>query len=240
MEGLFLQRITSGYKDKIILNNLSLSVMPKEPLILMGISGGGKTTLLKTIIGIIQPQQGTIVLNGRDITSLPIEDRKIGYLSQDYGLFPHLTVGDNIAYGPRINGASVKEQQTITKDLLGIMGLSGYENKAINDLSGGQRQRVALARALATKPDLLLLDEPLSSIDQVTKFDVATHLKTVFESLNIPIIFVTHQYEDARFLGGRLAIMDNGALLQVGEVQDVVNNPKNLFVKKLLTPIFEQ
>jgi ABC-type Fe3+/spermidine/putrescine transport system ATPase subunit len=121
-----------------------------------------------------------------------------------------------------------------------LMGLNEYEHKSINELSGGQQQRVALARALAIEPELLLLDEPLSSIDQATKFEVATHLKKLFKTLHIPVIFVTHQHEDARFLGGRLAIMINGIIEQMGIVEEVIQHPKTEFVKRLLTPFFEQ
>lgn len=240
MEGLVLQSLTAGYGNKQVIKNLTLTVNNQETLVLMGLSGSGKSTLLKTILGIVAPQQGSMLLHGKDITALPIEQRNIGYVPQDYGLFPHLTVSANVSYGLRVRGSTHTEQQAKANDMLTFVGLPGYGLQHIHELSGGQQQRVALARALAIQPDLLLLDEPLSSIDQATKFDVATQLKSLFSSLKIPIIFVTHQHEDARFLGGRLAIMIDGIIEQIGPVSEVIQTPKTAFIKKLLTPFYNQ
>ncbi len=202
----------------------------------MGISGSGKTTLLLTILGIIQPKKGRIVLNDKVINDTPIEERNIGYLPQDYGLFPHLNVFDNVAYGLKVRGASKTEQGQGVKEMLALVELEGFEKRKIKEMSGGQRQRVGLARALAIKPDLLLLDEPLSNIDQITKLEVATHLKNLFAKLDIPIILVTHNHEDALFLAENLAIMNEGKIEQIGSVKEIMNNPKTPFIKRLLTP----
>ncbi len=239
MEGLILQGITAGYGDYEVVHSIDLEVPPRSVLVLMGLSGSGKTTLLKTIIGIIQPRTGSIILAGRDITHVPIEERNIGYLPQNYGLFPHLSVAENIAYGLRIRGVSNAEQKKVVDHLLELIELSGYEDKDIHELSGGQQQRVALARSLAVKPDLLLLDEALSNIDQVTKFDVAASLKKLFDTLNIPIILVTHQYEDAKFFGSRIAVMMNGVVEQVGSYKEIIEHPKTSTIKKLLVPFSE-
>lgn len=236
MEGLLLQNLTAGYADYTVFKNLSLTVAPKTILVLMGTSGSGKTTLLKTILGIITPQTGTISCARKDLIKLPIEQRNIGYLSQNYSLFPHLTVGENIAYGLRIRGVPRDEQRAQVKNMLELIDLKGYENKAVAELSGGQQQRVGLARALAIKPDLFLLDEPLSNIDQATKFTVAQDMKKLFDTLNIPIILVTHQYEDALFFDAQIAIMIKGVIEQVGSYQELTTHPKNPFIKKLLTP----
>lgn len=238
MEGLLLRNITAAYGDFKVIENLNLEVAPKEILVLMGVSGSGKTTLLKTILGILNPTIGEIVLHGKNITHLPIEQRNIGYLSQNYGLFPHLSVAGNIAYGLRIRGIDIKEQKRIVSQMLELVDLSGYEHRSISELSGGQQQRVGLGRALAVKPDLFLLDEPLSNIDQATKFDVAGDMKKLFDRLNIPIIFVTHQYEDAQFFSARVAIMIQGIIEQVGSYQEIIANPKTPFIKKLLVPFF--
>lgn len=236
MAGLFLRGITTGYADLVVIKDLNLEVRPKTTFVLMGLSGSGKTTLLKTILGILHPIKGTIELDGKDITRLPIEQRNIGYLSQSYGLFPHLTVAGNIAYGLRIKGMPHDEQKDVVSRMLELVDLTGYEHKSALELSGGQQQRVGLARALAVKPSLFLLDEPLSNIDQATKFDVATDMKKLFDELNIPIILVTHQYEDAQFFNARVAIMVEGAIEQVGSYQELVAQPKTPFIKKLLTP----
>lgn len=240
MEGLVLQTINSGYNGQIVIKNINLTITPGEVIILMGISGAGKTTLLRTILGIVKPMSGKIFLKGKEITSLPIEMRNIGYLSQDYGLFPHLNVHDNIAYGLRIRGISKQEQDAIVQEMLDRFGIPDLGKRTIDQLSGGQKQRVGLARALAIKPDLILLDEPLSNIDQVTKLEVASYLKSLFQSLNIPIIFVTHQYEDAQFLNGRIIILVDGVIEQSGTYQEIIKKPKNVYIKRLLTPISEQ
>lgn len=236
MKELSIQNLTTGYGQKIIIEDLSLKVKEKETLVLMGISGSGKTTLLLTILGILSPQKGKIILNEQDINSLPIEERNIGYLPQDYGLFPHLNVFNNIAYGLRIRGASAIEQERGVKEMLSLVELDGFEKSKVKEISGGQKQRVGLARALAIKPDLLLLDEPLSNIDQVTKLEVATHLKNLFAKLDIPIILVTHNHEDALFLAENLAIMNEGRIEQIGSVDEILKNPKTPFIKRLLMP----
>ncbi|MBI3633940.1 MAG: ABC transporter ATP-binding protein, partial [Candidatus Vogelbacteria bacterium] len=230
------QNLRAGYDREIIIEDLSLSVKEKETLVLMGISGSGKTTLLLTILGIISPEKGNIILNGRDIGSLPIEERNIGYLPQDYGLFPHLNIADNISYGLRVRGASMAEQERKVKEMLSLVSLEGYGGKKVQEISGGQRQRVGLARALAIRPDMLLLDEPLSNIDQVTKLEVATGLKNLFSKLDIPIILVTHNHEDALFLSEHLAIMNRGKIEQIGSVEEILKNPKTPLIKRLLVP----
>lgn len=236
MKGLSIHNLISGYNGRAIVKDLSLTVASRETLILMGPSGSGKSTLLLTILGIISPSQGSISLNGKDITQLPIESRNIGYLPQDYGLFPHLNVFGNIAYGLMVRGVLVKDQETRAKEMLDLVDLSGVETKKIQELSGGQKQRVGLARALAIKPDLFLLDEPLSNIDQVTKLEVATHLKNLLAKLDIPTILVTHNHEDALFLSEKLAILIDGKIEQTGSVKEILDSPKTPLISRLLRP----
>lgn len=236
MESLFLQNISSGYGNKIVIKDMTLQVDAQETVVIMGTSGAGKTTLLKTILGIVIPQQGTILLHNNDITLMPIEKRNIGYLSQFYGLFPHMTVAENIAYGLRVRGYNKQVQLSKAQELLQLIDLADFENAQVTDLSGGQQQRVALARALATKPDLILLDEPLSNIDQVTKLEVAQYLKKLFESLSIPVIVVTHQWEDAKFLGKKIVILVDGKIERIGTFDEIIKNPKSEYIKKLLMP----
>lgn len=236
MTGLSLQNIEAGYDDKIIIKNLSLEIHSKETLVLMGASGSGKSTLLLTVLGIVNPSKGKILLNDKEISNLPIELRNIGYLPQDYGLFPHLNVIDNISYGLRMRGMKRNEYEKISLEMLEMVELKGFETKKTKELSGGQRQRVGLARALAIKPDLLLLDEPLSNIDNVTKIDVAKQLKELFKKLEIPIILVTHNHEDALFLAETLAILIDGKIEQIGKMEEIIKNPKTDFIKRLLMP----
>jgi len=236
MKGLSIQNIESGYGIKSIIKDFSLEVGPEETLIIMGPSGSGKSTLLLTILGIITPKKGKIFLDDKDITAQPIEERNIGYLPQDYGLFPHLNVIENVSYGLRIRGIPKKERDVTAQEMLALIELQGYEKRRVQELSGGQRQRVGLARALAIKPDLLLLDEPLSNIDQVTKSDVAIQLKELFHKLEIPVILVTHNHEDALFLAERLAIVIDGRIEQIGSVDEIIKSPKTPFIKRLLMP----
>ncbi|MBI5346801.1 MAG: ABC transporter ATP-binding protein [Chlamydiae bacterium] len=233
---LTIENISSGYGNKTILKNLSLQADAKQTLVLMGPSGCGKTTLLLTILGIVSSQEGKVTLDHKDVTNLPIENRNIGYLPQDYGLFPHMNVNENISFGLKVRNVPKDLIVDKTTKMLELVDLPGYGKRKINELSGGEKQRVALARALAIEPSLLLLDEPLSNIDQVTKHEVADQLKQLFQKLNIPIILVTHNYEDAIYLADTIAIMIQGKIEQVGKIEEVMNHPKNDFIKKLLKP----
>jgi putative spermidine/putrescine transport system ATP-binding protein len=236
MAQLKIENLRSGYRGKTIIKNISLDAPPLETIVLMGPSGGGKTTFLLTILGILSPFEGKIFLNDIEITHLSIENRNIGYLPQDYGLFPHMNVQDNIAFGLRVRGIAKEERAKKASQMLQLVNLTGFQERKITELSGGERQRVGLARALAIDPALLLLDEPLSNIDQVTKYEVAQQLKQVFQKLKIPIILVTHNHEDALFLADKLVILNNGEIEQMGSLREVLEHPKNTFIQRLLRP----
>jgi ABC-type Fe3+/spermidine/putrescine transport system ATPase subunit len=239
MTGLSIRNLDSGYTDKAVVKDLSLEVGPHETLIVMGPSGSGKTTLLLTILGVLTPTGGEMELDGESLTARPIEERNIGYLPQDYGLFPHLTVAENITYGLRVRGIPRDERQEAAGGMLSMVELAGLGQRKIRELSGGQRQRVGLARALAIKPSLILLDEPLSNIDQVTKAEVAARMKELFQKLEIPVVLVTHSREDARFLGGRLAIMIDGRIEQLDTVENIIKAPRTPYIRRLLMPFDE-
>lgn len=238
MNTLSLQHIKAGYGNKIVVKDVSLEVRPKEATVIMGPSGCGKTTLFLSILGIITPRHGRILLNDQDLAALPIERRNIGYLPQakNYGLFPHLSVLDNVAYGLRVRGVDRKEREKRARKVLELVELHGLAKRRVDELSGGQSQRIGLARALAIEPQLLLLDEPLSNVDQVTKFEVASELKKPFERIDIPVLLVTHGHEDAVFLDGHLGIMVDGKIEQVGTVKKVMQSPKTDLIKRLLRP----
>ncbi len=238
MNTLSLQHIKAGYGSKLIVKDVSLEVGPKDALVIMGPSGCGKTTLFLSILGLITPRHGRMLLNDQDLAALPIERRNIGYLPQakNYGLFPHLSVLDNVAYGLRVRGVDRKERDKRARKMLELVELHGLAKRPVDELSGGQSQRIGLARALAIEPQLLLLDEPLSNVDQATKFEVAGELKTLFERIDIPVLLVTHGHEDALFLGGHLAVMVEGKIEQVGTVKRVIQSPKTDLIKRLLRP----
>ncbi len=237
---LQINNLTVGYGSKIVLKNCSFAAQPKETLVIMGSSGGGKTTLLLAILGILKPIEGQIVLENRNITLLPIEARNIGYVPQDYALFPHMNVQENVSFGLRARGICKKERRAIATQMLHLANLPGFEERRMQELSGGEKQRVALARALAIQPHLLLLDEPLSNVDPITKFDVAVQLKDLFQKIRIPVIFVTHNREEALFFADRLAILADGNMGQIGPLQEVLQHPKTELVAKLLKPFFEK
>ena len=239
MAELRIENLTSGYHGKSIIKKLHLEALPLETLVLMGSSGSGKTTLLLTILGIVHASEGKVILDNKDISLIPIENRNIGYLPQDYGLFPHMSVQENVAFGLKVRGVAKNEREEKATQMLQLVNLGGFEKRKIHELSGGEKQRVGLARALAVDPALLLLDEPLSNIDQVTKHEVAKQLKQLFRKLKIPIILVTHNHEDAIFLADKLAILIDGVIEQVGSLDEVLQHPKNAFIKRLLRPFSE-
>lgn len=236
MTGLKIEGLTSGYGDKTIVHNICLDLTSSRTLVLMGPSGSGKTTLLLTILGIIRPKSGTVLLDGIDILPFPIEDRGIGYLPQDYGLFPHMNVQDNVTFGLRVRNIASDVRDAVAQEMLDLVDLKGYGDRDTRELSGGEKQRVGLARALAIRPKLLLLDEPLSNIDQVTRREVAEQLKSLCKKLSIPTILVTHNTEDASFLAETIAIMIEGRIAQYGDFGEVKTNPQTNFIKRLLNP----
>jgi len=237
MRGLYVQNVSKSFNGVKALDGVELSVEQGEFMVIMGPSGCGKTTLLLVILGALKPDKGLIWIGDREISRLPIEERNIGYVPQDFGLFPHLNVYENIAFGLRVKGYSKSEVDSKVKSLLRMVDLEGFELRKPRELSGGQRQRVALARALAINPSLLLLDEPLSNIDEATKSDVIANLKNLQRKTGITTVCVTHNPEDAFKLGDRIAIMYLGKIIQCGKPKEILENPKNEVIKRLIAPV---
>ncbi len=231
---LQITKLKAGYGNKVILENCSLSVKGSETVVLMGPSGCGKSTLLLSLVGVLTPSTGKMLLNGKSLDGMPIEMRNIGYLPQDYGLFPHLDVLGNVEYGLMVRGAQKTERQKTALEMLELVNLHDLSRRKIKELSGGQRQRVGLARALAIKPDLILLDEPLSNVDQLTKAEVANKLREVFGRIKIPKIVVTHTPYDAFVLADKIAVMIEGKIVQTGTPAQVFAKPKNEMIGKLV------
>lgn len=207
-------------------------------LILFGPSGSGKTTILRSIAGLEWPEQGTIRFISRtwlDVAShirVPPQDRQIGYMAQDYALFPHYTVAGNIAYG--LSEMPVADRQARVDDMVRLFGLQGLEKAKPRELSGGQQQRVALARAVAPRPQLLLLDEPLSSLDAPTRLHLRRELRGLLRQLALPSIIVTHDWAEALMLGDRIAVIADGMVLQTGLPQEVFSRPANAQVARVV------
>jgi ABC-type Fe3+/spermidine/putrescine transport system ATPase subunit len=213
------------------LGPVSLDIPPDRVLVVLGPSGAGKTMLLETIAGLRPQRTGQISLAGTDITSLPPERRRIGLVFQDAALFPHLTVKDNVAFGPRARGAAAPDG---SGDLLRQLGIAHLANRSPRSLSGGERQRVALARALAIQPGLLLLDEPLSALDQPTREDMRALLQRLLGELEIPAAHVTHDRDEALSIGDDLAVIVGGQLRQTGPAATVAAEPADADTARLL------
>ncbi|MDR1302222.1 MAG: ABC transporter ATP-binding protein [Treponema sp.] len=221
---LEIENLTKTYRDRSIC--LDLTLTEGETLVLAGPSGCGKTTALHLIAGLIQAEQGSIRSNGEDISRLPPWKRHIALVFQDLALFPHLSVGKNIAYGLFIQGTPQKERQIRVREMLRILRLPGYENRPVSSLSGGEQQRVAIARALAVSPRVLLLDEPFSSLDAPLRRDIRQEFLDLRLESKAPCIFVTHDREEAAVLGDRIALMDAGRIVETGSSRDMFLFPQ--------------
>ena len=231
-EKLKIEDLSVSLSGNDILKGLSLEMSAGEFVSLLGPSGSGKTTLLKTIAGIIEQSEGTISLSGRIIDKLPAHKRGAVIVFQDIRLFPHLTILENVAYSLRMQGMSAKEYRPLAQELLDRVQLSSLEDRKPNQLSGGQQQRVALARALAAKPEILLLDEPFSSLDTSLRADMRRLVLDLHEEFAMTTIMVTHDKTEALAMSDRIIILDEGKILQIGSPEEVYLRPESLAVAK--------
>ncbi|MBI4853836.1 MAG: ABC transporter ATP-binding protein [Acidobacteria bacterium] len=231
---LSLSNLSKNYGSVRAVNNLSLNITRGECLALLGPSGCGKSTILKLIAGLELPNTGQMVLANRDITKSSPETRNLGFVFQNYALFPHLSVGENVAFGLKARGKSKSVIDEKVNSSLELVQLKGLANRRIHELSGGQQQRVAIARALAIEPELLLLDEPLSNLDVALRTQTGQQLRELIKRLNISTIFVTHDQADAFALADRIALINEGQLQQVGNAMEIYFQPKNLFVASFI------
>jgi len=213
-----------------VTRGVSLSVARSEIVALLGPSGSGKTTVLRLVAGFETPDSGRIVVEGEDVTATAPERRRFGMVFQHYALFPHMTAGENVAFGLESQGMAAAEAKERVAETLAAVELAGYEDRRVTQLSGGQQQRVALARALAPRPRVLLLDEPLSNLDPTLRDRTRRELKRIIRSIGITTLFVTHEQEEAFELGDRVAVLSRGSLEQVGSPEDLYEEPKTRFV----------
>ena len=229
MSHLEIRHLHKQFGSFVALHDIELSIAQGEFVVLLGPSGCGKTTLLRTIAGLEQQDQGVILHAGKDISRVPPAQRDYGIVFQSYALFPNLTVGQNVAYGLHSRGnkrAGVNER---VQQMLQLVGLPGTEHKYPAQLSGGQQQRIALARALATRPDLLLLDEPLSALDAIERVRLRSEIRKLQQALGVTTIMVTHDQEEALAMADRIVVMKSGRIHQVGHPQDIYRHPVNDF-----------
>jgi spermidine/putrescine ABC transporter ATP-binding subunit len=231
---LVVQRLAKRYANQVAVEALDLSVAAGEFLTLLGPSGSGKTTTLMMIAGFTEPSAGDILLNGRSIARLAPEKRNIGVVFQNYALFPHMSVADNVAFPLRMRGQARAAIESKVRAALRLVRLDGLEARMPRQLSGGQQQRVAFARALVFDPDLLLMDEPLGALDKNLREQMQLELKRLHGELGVTIVYVTHDQEEALTMSDRVALMNQGVIEQLGTARDLYERPANRFVAEFI------
>jgi ABC-type Fe3+/spermidine/putrescine transport system ATPase subunit len=231
---LEVRNIFKAYEGKPILNNISFNVGAGETVCLLGASGSGKSTLLRIIAGLESPDSGLVSFNGQDLANTAPHLRDFGLVFQDYALFPHLNVYDNVAFGLKMRRVTQAQISERVVNALEMVNLSGFDKRQVIDLSGGEQQRVALARALAPRPRLLMFDEPLGALDRTLREDLLNELRTILHQTDIPAIYVTHDQEEAFTIADRVLILHNGKIIRAGAPSEVWAGPESAFVARFL------
>jgi putative spermidine/putrescine transport system ATP-binding protein len=230
MSYLSISHVTKQYGEAVVVDNFNLDIEKGEFVSFLGPSGCGKTTTLRTVAGFEIPTSGKIMLDGKDITDKAPNQRNVGMIFQAYALFPNMTVAQNIGFGLRVRKESESAVKERVQEMVNLIGLEKHANKYPYQLSGGQQQRVSLARALAIRPDVLLLDEPLSALDAKIRVSLRSEIRAIQKRLGITAIFVTHDQEEALSISDRIVVMNVGVIEQVGTPFEIYNFPKTQFV----------
>jgi len=231
---LTVENLSNRYEGQPLLQDISFSLMQGEILCLLGPSGSGKTTLLRLLAGLEKEETGSIIFCGREIKDVPPHKRNFGMMFQEYALFPHKTVQQNVAFGLEMQHCPSHELSRRVETVLKMVGLSGLEHRKIDELSGGERQRVALARSLAPEPQLLLLDEPLGSLDRALRDRLTGEIRTILKSLAVTAVFVTHDQAEAFSIADKVAILHHGSLQQLDTPEKLYRTPINATVARFL------
>ena len=231
---LKIENLNVYLEGSCIVKNCSLEIKKGEIFSLLGVSGCGKSTLIKAVLGLIPSYEGKIFLNGKDVSALPPEKRNCTVVFQDLRLFPHLTVGENIAFPLHFQKKSKEKEREIIEELLSLVQLEGFNKRTIESLSGGQKQRVAIARALAQNAELLLLDEPFSSLDPNLRKEMGELLLQLREKRGLSVLLVTHDHEEALRLSDRITLMKEGEILQCGRGEELFYAPKSVYAAKFM------
>ncbi len=234
MSSLSVRSVSKSFGSSVVLSGVSLDVADGSTVSLLGPSGSGKSTLLRIIAGLETLDDGSVLVDGRDMTSSPTHQRGVGVVFQDQALFPHLDVGDNVAFGLRMGGVSRADRSPRVAEVLSVVGLAGYEGRDPSTLSGGEAQRVALARALAPSPRVVLLDEPLAGLDQLLRERLLLELRSIFDSLGVTVVAVTHDPTEAGALGQQVAVLLDGHLAQIDDPGAVLSHPASAAVAGLV------
>lgn len=227
---LELKNIKKRFGETDVLNGITLSIKKGEFITFLGASGCGKTTTLRIIAGLEEPDSGTVFLDGKDVTSIPPNQRDVNTVFQNYALFPHLNVEANVGYGLKIKRVPKAEIKKKVTEILELVQLTGYEKRMPSELSGGQKQRVAIARALVNSPKLLLLDEPLGALDLKLRRTMQLELKRLQKKLGITFLYITHDQEEAINMSDRIVVMKDGRFEQIGTPDEIYNHPKTSYV----------
>ena len=234
MQGLEVREIYKSYANQPVLSGISFQQTPGEILALLGPSGSGKTTLLEIIAGLLEPDQGDCLWDGKSLLGIPPHQRSFGLMFQDYVLFPHKNVRDNVAFGLKMAGEDREISSTRVRETLKLVGLEGFENRDISTLSGGEQQRVALARSLAPEPKLVMLDEPLGALDRTIRERLVGDLRQILKDACQTALYVTHDQEEAFRVSDRVVIIGNGKAAQIGTPQEIYYHPTSPYVAKFL------
>ncbi|MFO0590640.1 MAG: ABC transporter ATP-binding protein [Polyangiaceae bacterium] len=229
-----LRGVVKRYGSVEAVRGVTLKIKHGQILTLLGPSGSGKTTLLRMIAGFETPDEGSVWLDGKDVTAAPPYERDVRLVFQSYALFPHLTVAENVAFGLKMQGLSRSEMEFRAKEAIALVQIDGLEKRRPSELSGGQRQRVALARSLVCRPKVLLLDEPLSALDAKLREAMQIELKRLQQTVGITFVFVTHDQESALVLSDRIAVVNEGHVEQEGSVSDIYHRPRTAFVASFI------
>jgi spermidine/putrescine transport system ATP-binding protein len=229
---LTIENITKSYQGKPLLKQISFEIKEDETVCLLGTSGSGKSTLLRIIAGLEDAEGGSVLWKNKPLTDIPPHQRRFGLMFQDYALFPHRNVAENIAFGLRMQNYSQTDIEARVKDALETINMSGFAKRKVTELSGGEQQRVALARALAPQPRLLMLDEPLGALDRNLREQLSTELRRILRETKVPAIYVTHDQDEAYAIADRLLLLHDGAILQSGKPHEFYHQPHNVWVAK--------
>ena len=235
MNNLEIKKIKKIYNDKLVLNEVSFDVKPGEFLSILGPSGCGKTTLLKILIGIEIPSDGTILKDGKDITNLDPSLRGMGMVFQNYALFPNMTVLENVTYALNLKLKDKEKAKKEALKMIKVVNMEEHLNKRPHELSGGQQQRVAIARTLALKPDIILFDEPMSALDADNRLGLRKKLKEIQKEFKTTMIYITHDQEEAFSLSDRVMVMHEGNIEQLDTPNKIYNHPANKYVRNFVT-----
>jgi sulfate/thiosulfate transport system ATP-binding protein len=234
---IHVQGVSKQFGDFAALENVSLDVPDGSLTALLGPSGGGKSTLLRVIAGLEQPDGGRVLISGEDTTTTPARKRGVGFVFQHYAPFKHMTVRDNVAFGLKIRKRAKAETRAKVDELLGLVHLEGFADRYPAQLSGGQRQRMALARALAVEPRVLLLDEPFGALDATVRKELRAWLRRLHDEVHVTTIFVTHDQEEAMEVAEQIVVLNHGKVEQVGSPRDLYELPANEFVMSFVGPV---